>query len=162
MNIKVVIDEQSFRTAERVLGRLEGEIRRKVVPPALRAAARVSAAAMRKLAPDSKKTGSRDRWSKKVRLARVATKQHKKTIGVSTVRKYGKVTAIYAGPIHPAGNLINAIGHPHKQMLWGKDSGKTVPANKYVIEAGEQTKRQQQAKFEEIVKRGVIREALKK
>jgi hypothetical protein len=162
VNIRVVIDEQSFRTAERVLGRLDGDLRRKVVPQGLRAAARVAAARMKTLAPDSKKTGSRDRWSKKTRMARVATKQHKTTIGVSTIRKYGKVTAIYAGPIHPAGNLINVIGHPHKQMLWGKASGKTIAANTYPIEAGEQTKRQQQAKFEEIVKRGVIREALRK
>lgn len=162
MNTKVVIDEQSFRQAERVLGRLEGELRRKVVPPALRAAARVSVAKMKQLAPDSKKTGSRNRWSKSVRISRVTTKQHRKTLGVSTVRKYGQVVAIYAGPIHPAGNLINVIGHPHKQMLWGRDSGKTVPANLYVIEAGEQTKRQQQAAFEYHVKKGVIKEALKK
>lgn len=162
MNVKVVIDEESFRRTERQLGRLPGELRRKVVPPALRSAARISAAKMRQLAPDSKKTGSRARWSKSLRLRRAATKQHKKTIGISTVRKYGEVVAIYAGPIHPAGNLINVLGHPHKQMLWGKDSGKTVQANQYVIDAGEQTKRQQQAVFEARVKAGVIRESLKK
>ena len=162
MNIKVVIDEQSFRQAERLLGRLEGDIRRKVVPPALRAAARVSVTKMKQLAPDSRVTGTRRKWSASLRDKRVGTKQHKRTIGVSTVRKYGHVTAIYAGPIHPAGNLINAIGHPHKQMLWGRDSGRTVPANLYVKDAGEQTKSQQQAAFEAHVKKGVIRESLKK
>lgn len=160
--VKVVIDENSFRQAERLLGRLDGEIRRKVLPPALRAAASRAVERMKTLAPDSKKTGSRDRWSKGTRLKRIATKQHRKTIGVSTVRKYGLVVAVYAGPIHPAGNLINAIGHPHKQMLWGKPSGRTIAANEYVLRAGEQTRSQQQAVFEARIKSGIIKESLKK
>jgi hypothetical protein len=162
MNTRLVIDEQSFRQTERQLGRLPGQLRNKVLPPALRSAALPAAAKMRQLAPDSKKTGSRNRWSKKTRLARVTTKQHRKTIGVSTVRKYSRIVAIYAGPIHPAGNLINVIGHPHKQMLWGKYGGRTIPANDYVIRAGKLTERQQAAVFEARVKQGVIREALKR
>lgn len=162
MNVKVVIDENSFRQAERLLGRLPGELRKKIIPPAIRAATRPAVAKMKQLAPDSKKTGSRRGWSKKVRLARITTKQHRKTIGISTVRKYGEIVAIYAGPIHPAGNLINVIGHDHKQMLWGRDSGNVVKANQYVIEAGKQTTRQQQAVFEAKVKAGVIRESLKR
>ena len=162
MTWKVLIDEHSFRQAERVLGRLDGQLRNKIIPPALRAAARPAVARMKQLAPDSKATGSRARWSRKVRILRATTKQHRKTIGVSTVRKYGKVTAIYAGPIHPAGNLINVIGHDHKQVLWGRETGNVIKANTYVIKAGEQTKRQQQAVFEAQVKRGVIRESLKK
>lgn len=160
--IRVQIDENSFRQAERLLGRLEGDIRRKVLPPALRSAARPAVNKMKQLAPDSKKSGSRDRWSKATRLKRVTTKQHRKTVGVSTVRKYGQVVAIYAGPIHPAGNLINVIGHPHKQMLWGRPSGATIAANDYVSRAGEQSKSQQQAVFEARVKSGVIKESLKR
>ena len=162
MTWKVLIDEHSFRQAERVLGRLDGRLRNKIIPPALRAAARPAVAKMKQLAPDSKVTGTRAKWSKKVRIERMATKQHRKTIGVSTVRKYGRIVAIYAGPIHPAGNLINAIGHDHKQMLWGRFSGNIIKPNIYVIKAGEQTKLQQQAVFESHVKLGIIRESLKK
>lgn len=162
MNIRVIIDEASFRQADEFLRRSPQALRRTIVPAALRSAARVAARRARALAPDSKKTGSRDRWSAKTRRMRATTKQHKKTIGISTVRKYGQIIAAYAGPIHPAGNLINAIGHDHKQMLWGRPSGKTIKANRYVIEAGEQTKRQQQAVFEARVKAGILRETLKK
>lgn len=160
--ISVKIDDNSFRQADRLLARLPVELRRKIVPRAFRSAVVPATKRMRQLAPDSRKSGSRSKWSQKLRASRASTKQHKRTIGTSSIRRYGEVVAIYAGPIHPAGNLINVIGHPHKQMLWGKDSGKTVAANQYVIDAGEQTKRQQQAVFEARVKAGVIRESLKK
>lgn len=161
MNIRVVIDEKTFRQADRLLATLPREVQAKVLPGALRGAAKPAVRLMKQLAPDSRKSGSRRRWSAKLRNARVGVKQHKKTIGVSTVRKYGQLTAIYAGPIHPAGNLINVIGHPHLQVLWGNRMPNVLPANEYVIQAGKQTRGATQIAFVSAMKKGVHREAMK-
>lgn len=147
MAYTVVIDEQSFREADQLLARLPFELRTGVIPAALRAAAGPVERAARKLAPDSQESGTRERWSKKVQALRANTAPHHQTIGHSTVREYGEITAIYVGPIHPAGNLINVIGHPHKQVLWGRSTGQTIPPNYYLAAAAEQTKGEQQAAF---------------
>jgi hypothetical protein len=149
---KVEINEQSFRQAESLLTQLPLEMRTGVLPKAMRAAAAPVETLARQLAPDSVKSGSRKYWSKKVREARTATKQHKQTIGHSSVRTYGDAVAIYVGPLHPAGNLINAIGHPHKQVLWGRQTGVTLPPTKYLEQAADQTKAEQQSAFIEKVK----------
>lgn len=145
---QVKIDEQSFRQAEEDLVRLPLELRNKVLTPALSSAAMPVVETAKQLAPDSKKTGSRDKWSKKVRDARSGTKSHKATIGKSSVRKYGDtLQAIYVGPLHPAGNLINVIGHPHRQVLWGRVTGKTLPPTQYLHTAAASTTAAQQAAF---------------
>lgn len=159
--IRVEINEQTFKEADRILARLPVELHRRVLPRALKSAVRPAVREMRKLAPDSKKSGTRDRWSRKLRERRASTKPHKRTIGVSSVRRYSQIVAVYAGPLHPAGNLINVIGHPHKQVLWGKPAGDVIAANDYVIRAGQQTASQQQSAFIAAVTKGVEREAKK-
>jgi hypothetical protein len=138
------------------------ELRGKIVTRALKSAVVPAIRKMRQLAPDSVKSGTRQKWSKKMRDRRASTKQHKRTIGASTVRKYGEVTAVYAGPLHPAGNLINVIGHSHKQVLWGRHTGTIIPPNEYVLTAGQQTAGQQQSAFVAAVAKGVEREAKKR
>lgn len=145
--IAVEIDQQAFAAAEAFLTRVEFELRTKVIEKALKAATKPVIAVARRLAPDSVKSGSRGAWSNRVRNKRSNTAQHKDTIGYSTVRNYGSVAAIYVGPIHPAGNLINVIGHPHEQVLWGKHTGVTLPPTEYLERAAEQTKDDQQAAF---------------
>lgn len=149
---KVEINEQSFREADAQLARLPLELRTGVLPKALRAAAAPVEKKARQLAPDSQKSGSRRKWSKKLRMLRSSTAPHKQTIGHSTVRQYGDTTAIYVGPIHPAGNLINVIGHQHNQVLWGNRTGVTLPGTKYLQDAARQTAGQQQAAFVDKVK----------
>jgi hypothetical protein len=156
---KVEVLQESFRQAEAHLTAIPFELRTAVLPKALLAAAAPVVQAARKLAPDSVKSGSRKKWSKKVRDARSGTKQHKETIGTSSVRQYGgrgaaagSVLAIYAGPLYPQGNLINAIGHPHAQVLWGRKTGTTLPATDYLLRASEQTKSEQQSAFVSKVK----------
>jgi hypothetical protein len=145
---RVEISEESFREADALLATIPFEVRTKVVQAGLRAAAAPVAAKARRLAPDSVKSGTRDKWSKKLRDQRSNTPQHRKTIGASSVRTYrDSLMAIYVGPIHPAGNLINVIGHSHKEVLWGRSTGRVLPPTKYLSDAAEQTKAQQQAAF---------------
>ena len=145
---KVAISEESFRAADVILSRLELETRIVVLEKAVRAAASPVVRAARQNAPDSRRTGSRDLWSKKLKQARANTKQHKDTIGMSSVRNYrGGLIAVYVGPLYPAGNLINAIGHPHEQVLWGRRTGKTLPPTDYLERAGKSTTSEVQAAF---------------
>lgn len=149
----VAISEESFRAADQFLAKLPLEVRIHVLEKAMRAATAPVVQRAKQLAPDSEKSGSRKKWSKKTRAKRVGTKPHKQTIGASSVRTYrGGLLAIYVGPIHPAGNLINVIGHQHKQVLWGKHTGKVLPGTEYLKQAAEQTLAQQQSAFVDKVK----------
>lgn len=144
---KVEIDEQSFQQADAMLARLPLEIRRGPLEKGVRAAGQPFVARARQLAPDSQKSGSRKKWSKKVQALRSGTKPHKQTIGLSTTRRYGSTIAVYAGPIHPAGNLINVIGHAHNQVLWGNRTGWVVHPTTYLQQAAQETLAQQQSAF---------------
>ena len=144
----VQINQDSFRQAESLLSALPLEMRTGVIPKAIGAAANPVVTYARELAPDSVRTQSRALWSKSMQQKRANTKQHKDTIGKSTVRQYGNGNAaIYVGPLYPQGNLINAIGHPHRQVLWGRDTGKTLPPTDYLENAGRLTLAAQQAYF---------------
>lgn len=144
---KVDVSPQRFVEAEKLLTALPFELRTGVVEKALRAAAAPVVKWAISLAPDSIKTGTRELWSKSVKLKRAATKQLAETIGTSSIRAYGEKMAIYAGPIHPSGNLINAVGHSHAQVLWGRRSGSTIKPVTFMQQAGEITKSEQGAAF---------------
>lgn len=149
----VQINQQSFQQAENLLTRVPLEMRTAVIPKALGAAANPVVTLARQYAPDSVRSGSRAHWSAKVRSARSATKQHKDTIGKSTVRQYGNgKAAIYVGPLFPAGNLINVIGHPHQQVLWGRPTGRVIAPVTYLNTAASNSTAAQQAAFVEKVK----------
>ena len=144
----VNINAQSFQKAEAFLSQLPLEMRTGVIPKALGAAANPVVTLAREYAPDSVKSGSRKRWSKALQRKRAGTKQHKETIGKSTARQYGSgKAAIYVGPLYPQGNLINAIGHPHKQVLWGRDTGAVLPPTTYLDLAGQNSLSAQQSEF---------------
>lgn len=144
---KVQISEESFREADAMLARLPLEIRGKVLARGLRAAAAPVEKRARQLVPRSSQTGSRRRMAKAQAARRVGEAEHRESIGHSTIREYGSITAIYVGPVHPAGNLINIIGHPHQQVLWGNRTGRVVPPTTYLQQAAAETTGQQQSAF---------------
>jgi hypothetical protein len=143
----VDVGEPRFRKAESLLTQLPFEMRTDVVHKAIRAAAAPVEKMAKALAPDSIKTGTRLLWSPKLRTKRANTKQLLESIGHSTVREYGQRIAIFVGPLHPAGNLINAIGHPHKQILWGRPTGAVIPPVKFLQQAAQITASDQGAAF---------------
>jgi hypothetical protein len=87
----VQINEQSFQQAEAFLTRVPLEMRTAVIPKALKAAALPVVKMAKQLAPDSVKSGSRQRWSKKLQAERAGKPQHKDTIVSSTVRTKGDI-----------------------------------------------------------------------
>ena len=143
---KVVISQDRINAAEAFLTRLPFEMRTQVVDKALRAAAAPVVKWAKELAPDSVKTGSRTLWSAKTAAARAGNKQLGETITAAR-RSYGAIDAIYIGPSWPAGNIINVIGHPHKQMRWGRATGRQIAANKFLQNAAEITRSDQGAAF---------------
>lgn len=144
---KVEVGEIRFKEAEKLLVGLPFELRTGVVEKALRAAVAPVVKWAKSLAPDSIKTGSRQLWSKKIQQQRSATKQLLETIGTSSIRAYGETMAVYAGPLHPAGNLINAIGTTHAQVLWGRATGVMLKPVTFLQQAADITKPEQGAAF---------------
>lgn len=143
----VRINQESFRQANEIMAKFGQALNSYIIYKGLNAAGNVVSQQARTLAPDSRQTGTRNLWSKKVRGKRANTRSHKDTIGVSSPRNYGERKAIYVGPLYPGGNLINVIGHPHAQVLWGRRTGVTLPATDYLERAGKQTESAQQAAF---------------
>lgn len=150
---KVEIENATFQRADALLARLPLEMRIGVIEKALRAAAKPVETRARQIAPDSQRSGSRARWSKKTRAKQANSKPHRQTIGHSTIRGYQGLRAIYVGPLHPAGNLINIIGHNRQQVLWGRRTNRTLPPNEFMKQAAQETTAAQQSAFVETVQR---------
>jgi len=138
----VTIDLQRYKDAEVFLTRIPFEMRTKVIGKALKAAAAPVVSMAKSLAPDSVKTGSRLLWSKKVAQQRSSKPQLSETIIVKSV-SYSAVDAVIIGPSWPAGNIINVVGHPHKQVLWGRSAGRTVPPNRFLQNSADLTRSEQ-------------------
>ena len=106
---------------------------------------------MRQLAPDSRQSGSRRKWSKAMASKTnwdLSTKDH---IGMKTV-KHNRGARIYIGYKHPKANKINFWGWrrgSRRQFLWGKDTGRVVniPEPTWLKKAYDETRAQQEAAF---------------
>lgn len=108
----------------------------------------------RKLAPRSASTGSTELWSKKMFVdggtgGTPRSRNEKplwKTIKL-VVRKYSRAAAISViGPEWPDGNKVffNVSNGGRKQVLWGKRTGRTIPAiRNWIVQAFDETKTQQ-------------------
>ena len=142
----VHISQERYREAENFLTRVPFEMRTNIIGKALRAAAAPVVKMAKSLAPDSVKTGSRLLWSRKVAAQRSGKPGLSETIIVKSV-SYRTIDAVVIGPSWPAGNIINVVGHPHKQVLWGRPTGRTVSANQFMQHAAELTKSDQGAAF---------------
>ncbi len=148
----VKIDEQSFRQAEAFLTQIPLEMRTNVIPKALKAAAKPVVKRAEQLAPDSVRSGSRLKWSAKIRSKRASAAQLKDTIISSRVKVNGSTLRIFVWPMRGPGNLINVLGHPHKQMAWGRQTGIILPPVQFLVQASEQTYSEQQSEFVSKVK----------
>lgn len=142
----VSINPERYREAENLLTRMPFEMRTKTIGRALRAASKPVVEFAKQTAPDSIKTGSRLLWSKKVAQQRAGKPQLSETIIVKSV-SYRTIDAVIIGPSWPSGNIINVIGHPHSQVLWGRSAGRSVPANKFFQHAAQLTAGEQGAAF---------------
>jgi hypothetical protein len=140
--------------AENKLLQLEIAIRTRVLKRAVRAAAQPVEKRAKDYCPRSRDSGTREEWSKKTQAERAGVKDLVDTI-TTVVREYqGPIVAV-VGPAYPAG----ALGHlvefsgEHKQIQWGRDDGRTITAQPFLRPAADETKAEQRAEFEAVLKR---------
>jgi hypothetical protein len=137
----------------RTLERIDDTLQTRTQVEMVKAAAGIVASRMRQLAPSSAKTGTRERWSRKVREQREGEKPIAETIDI-VVRGYGPRTLCLVGPGIPAGVLINVLyGEEHGKIAWGEPTGRTEPGNRFVQQAFDETEAQQQAAMQAVVQR---------
>jgi hypothetical protein len=142
----VTINLDRYKEAENFLTRMPFEMRSNIIGKALKAAAAPVVRYAKALAPDSVKTGSRLLWSRKTAAQRSGKPQLSETVIVKSV-SYRTVDAVVIGPSWPAGNIINVIGHPHNQVLWGRPTGRNVRANQFLQNAAQLTASEQGTAF---------------
>jgi hypothetical protein len=61
------------------------------------------------------------------------------TIGV-VVRKYDTTSVAVVGPQYPAGSLGHLIEFGHREILYGRDTGRRVPPKPFLRPAADETR----------------------
>lgn len=115
---------------------------------AVRKASNVVAARARQLAPDSKKTGSRDKQSKKTKAAWGG--KLKRTIKTKLI-KYERSSLGIIGPTSPEGNMAHFMQEkPRRHVLWNKTTAIAMfrIERNWITKAFDDTKSQQLAAME--------------
>jgi hypothetical protein len=146
------------------LARIDAFVRGRVLDDAVKAAAQVVVDAAERRVPDSKKTGTRDKWSQKTKSERKGAKQLKNTIAY-VIRKYdnGMKRLAVIGPRYPAGALGHLIEFGHSAVLWGRTSSKVtrVPPKPFLRPAADSTKATQSAAIDTVLRQAIESEAKK-
>lgn len=140
--------------------------RHRVSDRVVRAGGNVIAKRARQLAPQSAKTGSTKKWSKKMFIdggtGGTARKKGEKPLWKTIkliVRKGRNAGAIsVVGPEWPEGNkaYFNTSPKGRKQVLWGKRTGKVVAQiRNWIVQAFDETKTQQLAAMKKTLMRAM-------
>lgn len=152
------------KRVNRILRQIPVAIHAAATDAGLRPALNVVKKRMEELAPDSKASGSRDKWSQSMKASRSrGDKQLKDTIKIKVI-KGGKNSVPYGmvGPERPEGNVAHFVAPLEKdtreKVLWGNRTGTTAPKNDdFTRRAFDDTQKQQQRAFT----RGVLKRARK-
>ena len=113
MQVKSTITEPNFR----LLQRLPVTVQRRHGRKAVKKAATSDAKVVRKVIPESQKTRTRDKWSKKMKQARANTKPAKKAVKVKLAKKRNRIRADVNMPLM---SLLTAPKKGTRQaMYWG-------------------------------------------
>lgn len=157
MKTSVKVEYNSQRI-NRILNQIPVMVQASAYDKGLRPAAKVVQDRARQLAPSSKESGSRKRWSQKMRASRAGVKPLKQSIKTKVVRP-GKNKVPYAvvGPERPWGNIAHFISPLKKNtrevVLWGNRTGMMARKdNDFMKRAFDETKQQAARAFT----RGVI------
>lgn len=98
----------------------------------------------RQVAPNSKRSKTKDKQS--VKAKKIWNKQVKNTIR-SVVRRYPTTAVAVVGPKAPEGNAAHfGQEKERKHVLWGKDKGRQLRiARDWIVQAFDETKAEQEA-----------------
>lgn len=144
-----------FKRINRILSKVPAAVHAAATDAGLRPALKVVKKRMQELAPDSRASGSRDKWSKSMRESRESgsNKQLKDTIKIKVIRAdkhstpYGLV-----GPERPEGNVAHFVAplekNTREKVLWGHRTGTTATKeNDFNKRAFDETQNQQRRAF---------------
>lgn len=125
----------------------------------LQPAANVVKKRAQELAPSSRQSGTRDKWSAKTRASREGVKPLKESIKTKKVKPgRDKTPYAMAGPERPDGNIAHFVSplkkDTRKVVLWGRQTGRVDRKdNDFMKRAFDETKQQAARAFT----RGVIK-----
>jgi hypothetical protein len=154
---KITIDIGGEQSVVNMLGRLPKLVVSEGGPldRAVKAASSLIAKRARQLAPDSRKTGSRDKQSAK---AKAKWPVRLKTTIRSKVIRYPNGAWGIVGPKSPEGNAAHFMQEkPRKHVLWGKATAirKFRIERNWITQAFDETKSEQLSAMEASLKRDI-------
>ena len=136
---KIQVNAKVNQKAFDLLDQLPVIVQRKSARKAVKQAANVVAAEIRRRVPESKKTGTREKWSKKTKAKRAGDKTWKKDVRSRLSKKRDEAAA------QVQSNLANIWEFGHEQVLWGKKTGKFIKPKPIMRQSIDTTKPQQDA-----------------
>lgn len=155
--MKATVDAREMEGLDQLLGQIPPLVIATGGPldRAVGKAGQVIAKRARQLAPNSKRTGSKDKQSEKAR--KIWVKQIKNTIR-SVVRRYPTTALAVVGPKAPEGNAAHFNQEkPRKMVLWGKAT-RIRPysiARDWIVQAFDETKAEQGVAMETSLKQDI-------
>lgn len=148
LQVEITFNEDMFRQLERIPEML------RLAPGerCLKAMVKPVVARAKQLAPSSQQSGSRKKWSSKLKNDPKWNIDSGRHIGTKTIRN-NRATRIYVGAQYPKGNKQQFDASPkgRRVFYWGKDAGKIRqrPNPHWLQKAYDETKSQQLAAFNE-------------
>lgn len=149
----------------KAINALNWQVKNKVTDKAVRDGAKPIRVAMKANAPDSRRTGSREKQSTSTR-SKWKNTARLKTVIKSVVRKYEKGAIGIIGPSYSDGgghgNFFSPVTHKRK-VLWGKEprSAASRVINRFVKDTVDQTQEQSRAAMIQSIKKS-MHDAIKK
>lgn len=157
--VKVIYNE---RRVNRVLNKIPVMVQAAAYDSGLRPAAKVVEKRAKQLAPSSRESGSRNKWSASMKASRQNVKPLRESISTKVVRKPsgGGNPYAMAGPERPWGNIAHFISPLKKAtreiVLWGRKAGRQGRKdNDFMKRAFDETKQAAARAFTRGVIRGV-------
>jgi hypothetical protein len=135
MATKIIITET--KPLDDQLAKISVFLRLNVLKKAARAAGNVVRDAARKRAPRSAKTGTRRKWSAKMRAARASVPPYADEIKV-VVRDYGRTVVAVVGA-EAGSNLSHLIEDGHDLVAWGNVTDIVVSGTPVLEPAADET-----------------------
>ena len=128
----------------------------------IRPAAKVLQKRVKELTPDSRQSGSKDKWSKKTKSERSGERPLRDLVAIKVLKPKNNTAAALVGFEWPAGNKVHFLvpmkKETRKKVLWGKVTGTEVrKGDDFLRRAFDETKAAQSDAFVSGVQKAIDR-----
>ncbi len=147
LKVKVEMDFRALEMLERIPQMLQFAVADKVMP----AMAKPVVARAKELAPSSRESGTRKKWSAKYKTNNKWQVDSGRHMSSKTVR-YDRGAIVYVGATYPTGNKQQFNSNSERgrrEVLWGKSTGRVYkPKERFIQKAYDETRDAQFRAFE--------------